>query len=178
MSDEGDFADAETDRLFATVGRYVILFQLLEGKVDECLLLLWGHENWERSQARLAGMTNADRVNQLKSAFHECPENARGRTRAAWVQSFDELIELLHAEREHRNGLLHSGFMFHFLEIGHPVLMVDRKARKTGRGDTALTQSFQESMLDRILKLYLRTAHAHTQLIHDYGASIAENRGA
>lgn len=164
--------DIETDKLFATVGRYVVFFQMVEAKVDECLLLLWGHDNWQDSQLRLSTMRNADRVNALLTAFRDCPENARGRTRPDWVLSFEELIDALHDERRHRNGLLHSHFLFGFMKIGYPVLQVDRKARKAGKPDVGLSGDIQKELLDRLVRLYLRVAHAHTQLVHDYDAPL------
>jgi len=38
--------DAELDALYASLGRYLIIFQGMEGKLDEILQLAWGHENW------------------------------------------------------------------------------------------------------------------------------------
>ena len=46
------------EELFSNIGKYIILFQYMESIVDECLLLMWGHKNWEASQDRLVGMTN------------------------------------------------------------------------------------------------------------------------
>ena len=45
----------KSEALFLTVGKYIIFFQWIEGVVDQCLLLLWGHENWAETQKRLAG---------------------------------------------------------------------------------------------------------------------------
>jgi hypothetical protein len=171
-------ADSETEKLFSWVGRYVVFFQLVESRVDECLLLLWGHENWQTSQAILADMSNADRVKMLLRLFHDCPENARGRSRPDWVKSFEHLIDELHAERVQRNRLLHSHFLFESLEIGQPVLMVDRKSRRAGKGDTGLSEAFQKTTLDGVVNLYLRISHAHVQLTHDYGAPVVEEGAA
>lgn len=168
-----EWADAETDRFFSTIGRYVVFFQMVEAKVDESLLLLWGHENWKTSQARLTNMRNEERVDALLAAFRDCPENERGRTRPEWVRSFEALIEDLHEERRQRNSLLHSHFLFDFMKIGYPILQVDRKARKAGKPDADLTEAVQKGMLDRVIAIYMRVARAHLQLVHDYGAASA-----
>jgi hypothetical protein len=56
------WTEADTEELFAALGRYWMTFQWIEGRLDQILLLGWGHENWNRSQKKLAGMTNYDKI--------------------------------------------------------------------------------------------------------------------
>ena len=51
----GDSAwnDADTEALFATLGRYLLTFQWIESKLDQILLLGWGEDSWTASQARI-----------------------------------------------------------------------------------------------------------------------------
>jgi len=160
------------DELFAMIGRYVITFQWLEGKIDQCLLLLWGYDNWSHNQARLAAMSNQQKVDALLEAFHTAPSNARGRTRPDWVAAFETLIERLHDTRRQRNALLHSQYLFDFQALGQPVL---RSHRRRQAGDVyfdqeGLSKEAQDKMLQHLADLCVEVNFAQTQLIHDQGA--------
>jgi hypothetical protein len=170
-----DKSDA-SEELFGTVGRYVILFQWLEGVVDQCLLLLWGHENLTAGQLRLAGMTNQQKVDALRREFHENPANARGRTRPDWIAWFETLIERLHQERRRRNSLLHSQYLFDLVEIGLPILQSDHR-KQDGKGifeQKYLTPEVQRVLQDDLAHLAFETGLAHRQLIADYRATMPD----
>jgi len=160
------------DELFATIGRYVIVFQWLEGKVDQCLQLLWGYDNWRESQARLAAMSNQQKVDALLEAFRTAPSNARGRTRPDWVAAIETLIERLHEMRRRRNGLFHAQYLFDFQPLGQPVLRSHRR-RKAGEvyfDQEGLSKDAQDKLLQHLAHLCMDMNLAHTQLIHDQGA--------
>jgi len=44
-SGDSAWPDADTEALFATIGRYLLTFQWIEGKLDQILLLGWGEDN-------------------------------------------------------------------------------------------------------------------------------------
>ena len=121
------WTDADADALFATIGRYVILFQWIEGLLDQILLLAWGHENRADGQARLAKMRNFDKVEVVRDVVFNSPDFARVHTRPEWCSKFEALILRLHKERERRNGLVHSQYLFEFVEIGSPPMRSDCK---------------------------------------------------
>lgn len=111
----------EADRLFRFVGEYVISFQWLEGKIDEIVLLSRGTENWSESQYWMAGKSNAEKIEVLKSlALSE--EVVAKITLHDWSTRVYNLVERLHDERRRRNSILHAQFMFDFLAIGAPVV--------------------------------------------------------
>lgn len=168
--------DNEIDALFLTIGKYIVFFQWIEGVVDQCLLLLWGYENWSESQNRLAGMLNYDKVEALLQECKTNPANLRGQNRLDWCHQFEALIERLHEERRQRNSLLHSQHIFDVLEIGQPILQSDRR-RRNGVGAFArqdLSRATQEALLGRVAHLAIDLRIAHVQLISDFGTHETE----
>lgn len=157
-----DEQDKVTSAFLSTVGQYVIVFQWIEAKVEQCLLLWWGHENWAQSKRRLAQMTNKQKVDALWKEFRENPANERGRARPDWVSKFQNLVERLHLERRRRNKLLHSHYLFDFLKIGKPVLQVDPKEGARNIGSDA-----QSLLLNELSQLAIDISFAHVQVIHD-----------
>lgn len=111
----------EVERFYKFVGEYVILFQWLEGRIDEIFLLARGHERRPDTFSWLARQTNEKKVD----AFFELII-AGSPFRAVHVEGWEErlrsVIDRLHTERRRRNGILHAQFLFDFLPIGAPVL--------------------------------------------------------
>ena len=157
--------EAVVERLLATIGRYALAFQSLESIVEECLHLLWGHDHFEENHVRLARMTNQQKVDALLQEFRENPMNARGRSRPEWVARFEGLIARLHAERQKRNSILHSQYLYDFVRIGHPVMQIDRRG-----ANTDWTDERQDDLLRTLAVLVFDTGQARIQLVHDYGA--------
>ncbi|QAS79537.1 hypothetical protein CO657_16365 [Rhizobium acidisoli] len=158
-----DEQDQAMNEFLAMVGRYVIVFQWIESKMEECLLLWWGHENWAQSKDRLLNMTNKQKVDTLWKEFRENPANERGRSRPDWVKQFEKLVERLHLERKRRNKLLHSHYLFDFLPIGQPVMQIDPK-----EGNRYLGKEAQDDIHGAVRDLAIDLSFAHTQVIHDY----------
>lgn len=155
-----DEQEAATDQFLMTVGRYVIIFQWIESKVEQCLMLLWGHT--EDARDRLSKMSNFEKVEALRNEFRHHPANHRGRARDDWVQRFESLIDRLHEERRQRNNLVHSHYLFDFLQIGHPVLQLDSRA-----GHRAFSADAQEEILRELGQLGWDMNLAQVQLVHD-----------
>ncbi|MDO9381544.1 MAG: hypothetical protein Q7T86_01650 [Hyphomicrobiaceae bacterium] len=145
----------------------------MEGKLDQILLLGWGHENWTGSQHRLAAMSNYDKVKAAKKMVLESDDFARVHTRPEWCTAFNELIQRLHCEREFRNSLVHSEYLFHFVELGHPPMKSDR--RRNGRvvefDNTDFSNDLQEKFMLRLGKLSMDVNFTHVQLVADYKAA-------
>jgi hypothetical protein len=111
----------EAERLYKFVGEYVIVFQWLEGKIDEMFLLARGRESREETFGWLAQKTNAQKVD----AFYEmiiADKPFRPVTLDGWSDRLISVRDRLHAERRRRNGILHAQFLFDFLTIGAPVV--------------------------------------------------------
>lgn len=152
-----------SEQFFATVGQYIITFQFLEAKIEECLLLWWGHENWQASRMKLASMTNKKKVDALWSEFRGNVANERGRERPEWIDRFEEIVTRMHLERRRRNKLVHSHYLFDFAHDGGPVLQVDPK-----EGLFPFTDEAQQSILKEISQLATDMGRAHLQAVHDH----------
>ncbi|MGY8678307.1 hypothetical protein Q2941_10860 [Bradyrhizobium sp. UFLA05-153] len=67
----------------------------------------------------------------VQSIVHS-PEIADGsQQQEAWLKSFDEIMQRLRTEATRRNKIVHSLYIFDFMEIGHPPLR-SKRTRKTG----------------------------------------------
>ncbi|MBY5585061.1 hypothetical protein [Rhizobium leguminosarum] len=172
------WTDADSEAMFATIGRYIVIFQWIEGKLDEILLLGWGHENWEPSQVKLAKMTNSEKVKALRAIVSDSEEFARARTRSDWMAVFERLIERLHAERERRNSLAHSQYLFEFAAAGEPPLRSLRQRGSDGAGFSQewFSNSAQEKMMAELSQLALDVNFTHVQLVHDYTAGVRSGK--
>lgn len=169
------WTEADTDAMFATLGRYVLIFQWVEGKLDQILLLGWGYENWEASQVKLAKMTNHEKVHAVEEVVLCSDEFSRVHARPEWCSHFKLLVERLHNERKRRNSMVHSQYLFDFVGLGHPPV---RSSRQKVGGSVQfnqedLSKENQARLLSDLALLAMDIGFAHTQLIHDYKAPIA-----
>jgi len=141
---------SELDQVFQTIGEYVLLFQQLESQIDQALLMWWGTENWTQSQRRLEKLSFAGKLSRLKDEFKANPGNKRGRERPEWPGRFDALLNRLDEEREHRNSLVHSAYLFEAFEHGGPIIQSDR-VRRQGEvhfDQTQWTKNYQAEQLE------------------------------
>ncbi|WP_150129721.1 hypothetical protein [Bosea sp. RAC05] len=164
------WTDADTESMFAMIGKYVIIFQWVEGLIDQCLLLGWGHENWGKSQSRLARMSNYEKIKKLREMVLQDPVFARARTRPEWIAHFESIMNDLHKLRETRNSLVHSQYLFEFTKIGMPPL---RSLRTRGNAGDSFDQvdmdkSRQKNLLAELGQTGVDMNVIHVQLIHDY----------
>lgn len=168
------WTDADTEAMFATIGRYVIFFQWMEGKLDQILLLGWGYENWTTSQAKLAKMTNSEKVSAVRALVLNSPDFSRVHTRPDWCANFELLIQRLDDERARRNSLVHSQYLFEFVDIGLASLKSHRQKvdGKATLDQQHLTKPAQEKLLNDLIRLAMDVNFAHVQLIHDYKAPV------
>lgn len=164
------WTDDDTEALFAAIGRYLVTFQWIEGKLDQILLLGWGHDHWAASQAKLATMKNDEKIGAVRKLVFESPAFARSQEDRDWCDKFERLLGRLHEERVRRNSLAHSQFLFEFVEVGLPPM---RSNRKKSSGEPIfdredLTKEAQSTLLAGVGQLALDVGWAHVQLIADY----------
>jgi hypothetical protein len=74
IAENRKWSGGDTEAMFATVGRYVMIFQWVESIVDLILLLGWGHENWKESQAKLARLTNFEKLEAAENLVLSSPD--------------------------------------------------------------------------------------------------------
>lgn len=161
------------DRLFITIGKYFIAFQFIEGLIDQSLLMLWGHENWNDSQKRLAAMSNFHKVESLSQEMLKNERLARAQSRPEWDDVAASVRERLHGERATRNRIAHSQYLFDALKFDGPVVQSARvKEGSEIRFETdAMTEENQNALIENILDLVKSVSALRTQLIHDFSAS-------
>lgn len=151
---------AEDESRFATIGKYVIFFQEVEGRVDHILLLAWGLGDWAANQAKLARMSNKEKIDAVQNAVLTSPAYARARASPEWLAFFKQVVKRLHAARQLRNSMLHSYYEFRFTDIGMPVLRLDK------RGDAEyMSTDVQHTILDDVARLAMDVGHLHIQLV-------------
>ncbi len=170
---ERSWTDEDTELLFANIGKYLVIFQHIETRLDQILLLAWGYESKASSRARLANMNNEKKIEAVRSEVKSSPKLARVHTRPDWLENFEATIQRLHVERKLRNRLVHSHILFEFTEIGLPPLASKRSISK---GKATLSQlnldkEFMKNLMDNIAKLAWDVGFIHGQLVHDYEAS-------
>ena len=166
------WTDADIDAIFSAIGRYFVIFQSLEGKLDEILLLGWGHEDWTKRQTKLANMSNVDKVNLVRELVLSSPDFSRVHRRPEWCEDFEQTIQRLHDERRRRNGLVHSQYLFDFVEIGYPPL---RSLRRRGNSDLRFDQEYitkaaLNDTLRKLIELMMDVNFLYVQLVHDYNS--------
>lgn len=162
-------AVAEAERFFAFIGRYVIAFQWLEGKVDEIFLLAGGQQARSETLLWLSKQPNNAKIEAFYSLISD--EGSFGVVKiAGWSELIDAVVTQLHEERRRRNGLLHSQYVFDFLAIGAPVLRTDAHRFD---GDfqidhEELSAERCDLILDEVALLSYDLGHICSQLHHVY----------
>ena len=169
------WTDEDTEALFTTLGKYWIIFQWVESLLDQLILLAWGHDNWAASQKKLAGMSNMQKIDCVESIVLTKPDFARVHTRPEWVTHFKSIMEALHAERKHRNSIIHSQILFEFADkgLGPPLLsMRTRSGTEDERFERYwLSKEYQGKMLADLGKLAMQMNFVYVQLVHDFQAA-------
>jgi hypothetical protein len=162
-------AVAEAERLYAFIGRYVISFQWLEGRIDEMLLLAQSHQNRADTFAWLARKDNKTKIDAFKELVKR-DGPFREITVAGWAERFDEVITRLHAERQRRNGLLHAQYLFDFLAIGAPVLRthVQRLEGELNFDQQELSPGRCDEIMREVVQLSFDLNIICVQLYHSY----------
>lgn len=163
-----DKADEELDAFFLFLGKYAATFQWIESRLDQVLLLGRGHDNWADTQAWLATLKNSHKIAAVEAIVKEA--NSPFRKTAEWPdwdRNFEVTIQCLRDEGRHRNGIMHSHYLYEFVELGAAPLRSDR--RRDGNFDREeLTEARRAEILGRVTSLAIETSRFHLQLIHWY----------
>ena len=163
-----DLDKKTADDFFNFVGRYVLAFQSIETTIDNIILLGKGIENWEQSQRYLAQNNFVKR--KVRRAFtmltNEEPFNSRSDDE--WRLYLEDCNDRMLAECDNRARLLHSHFIWDFVEHGGPVIRSYRE--KTENGATfeqeELTKDVQRASLEKIAHLAVDYGQILTQCRH------------
>lgn len=172
--DGSRWTDDDTNALFATLGRYWIFFQWIEGQLDQILQLGWGFDNWQETHGKLSRMNNEGKIKAVSKMILTSPDFARVHTRPEWIAHFKAFIDALHDERKRRNKIIHSQFIFDWADRGLGPPLMSNRSKHDDRGfeQQFLTREFQRTLLAELGKLVLEVSRIRTQIIHDHKAKI------
>ena len=104
------------------IGRYLLIFQYIEDKIDQMLLLGADLNRRHVGNSFLAAMSYRQKVEALSGIVHTSKIAQGNETQAKWVKSFGRLVKRWQDEGTRRNGIVHSLHLFDFVRIGAPVL--------------------------------------------------------
>lgn len=156
----------DSDPVFTFLGLYLTLFQTIEGKVDQVLLLAAGIENWDSTQTRLAKMQNHEKVEAMAKAAADVAVFPLLARIPDWSQRIGKLVELLHAERLRRNLVMHSQYLMEGLEHGFPAIRSARTRRPDpGFDQEDLTRARMDEILREAAELAFEVGIVNAQLI-------------
>jgi hypothetical protein len=168
--DDNPVATGEVKRLFQFIGAYVVAFQDIEAKLDQIIALAIGLDRWHISNAVVALLSNAQKIDLVQGIVQSSAIADGDPFRIDWLASFDKVTKRLKEEATRRNKIVHSLYIFDFMEIGAPPI---RSKRKRKRGEVDLDQEpidteFIASATQQVAELSFDLGMALTQLRHWY----------
>ena len=88
--------------------------------------------------------------------------------RPGWTEDFAALLERLRQEGRRRNGIVHSQYLFDFVEAGMPPLRSDRRIKDgvVGFEREELDSERTEAIFKELAMLAVELSQARMQLIH------------
>lgn len=142
LTAEDSRAKAEVAQLFQFIGAYIVVFQDIESKLDQIIQLAIGLERWHVSHGVVALLSNSQKIDLAQSIVQSSAIASGATFQKEWVKSFDEVIQRLKAEGTRRNKIVHSLYIFDFMQAGGPAL---RSKRKRARGEIELDQEWVDA---------------------------------
>lgn len=166
---QGDLkTTAEITRLFQFIGTYIVIFQDIEAKLDQIILLAIGHVRWHIGQGVVSFLSHAQKIDLVHTVVMASAIKNGDPLRTEWLTSFEEVVQRLKTEAGRRNKIVHSLYIFDFVEIGAPPV---RSKRKRRHGEVKLDQEgvdarFIDRATSEIAELSFDLGMALTQLQH------------
>jgi hypothetical protein len=162
-------AKTETERLFQFIGAYIVVFQDIEAKLDQIIQLAIGLERWHVSHGVIAHLSNSQKIDLVHSIVHASAIASGNTFERDWISSFDEIIYRLKGEAARHNKIVHSLYIFDFMEVGGPPLRSKSK-RKRGKGEINLDQEWVDAA-------YISQATSEVfELSFDFGMALTQLR--
>lgn len=152
---------ADTEAVLASIGRFLLVFQWIESRLEQTLIAGWGADSMRQSLEKLVRMQHHQKVEALRELVHGSDEFASLRQDDLWLSAFDGLLERIHVERNRHTALIRSQDM---LNIANPQF-----APASYRADE-VDEFIEESVASMAAKLL--------ELAEDVGETIAKLHGA
>ncbi len=162
--------EQEFDKVALFIGRYLLIFQYIEDKIDQMLLLGADLERRHVGNSFLAAMGYRQKVDALSGIVHTSKIAQGDETQKEWIKAFGRLVNQWQAEGARRNGIVHSLHVFDFVKIGAPVFR--NRMRPHPKGFRIKNANVDEKEADNVVaeiaQLLWDTGLAHVQLVHWY----------
>ncbi len=164
------WTEADTERFYSFLGRYIAVFSWIESKFDQIILLGFDHENWTSTQLKLADMGYSKKIDECQTMVLAPHPFGKAKPNIEWIANFENIIDRSRKEGRRRNSIVHSHYLLDFVEAGMAPLKVDRRKKA---GDVHFeNEDFDHSLMDKIgselAQLALDVNFVHVQLIHWY----------
>lgn len=155
----------EAEEVYAFIGMYVISFQWFEDKMDQIFILAKGAKNAKETRDWLVRRTFSDKIKAFQKFakdddfFYPAPQDG-------WYDEFDIIMRDIDAERDRRNSLLHSNFIFDFLAIGQPVIsnIIKKESGSAKIHNVELSAKYRDCILKELASLAYRFSMVCVQL--------------
>jgi hypothetical protein len=164
--DDNPAATEEMTRLFRFIGTYVVGFQDIEAKLDQIIALAIGLDRWHISHAVISYLSHAQKIDLIQNIVQSSAIADEDPFRTDWLASFEKLFQRLKQEATRRNKIVHSLYIFDFLEIGAPPIRSKRKRRRVELDQEAIDTAFIASATQQVAELSFDFGVALTQLRH------------
>lgn len=160
-------AENAEEQLYSFIGKYVISFQWLEGILDQVYFLSHNLRDKADIDAELATLSFAHKSVAVKELILTSVAFADGRNIEEWPPRIQEFFRRLDNERERRNAIMHSQYLFDYLAIGQPPM---RARRQRGNQERYIYEDMSIDNIERILQeiaeLCCEANLIHAQCIH------------
>ena len=163
-------SDEEMDRIYKFIGNYIVLFQIIESYLDECIRYL-SETDFHIHQSIVSKLNNRDKIELIRTMISS--KQLRNSD-----QYFDDISLKKHLktlkecseEAACRNRIVHSFYLFEPLEFGEPAIRTKIKFQKhklVGDNETLDDQAMAEH-LSRIAKLSLKAHLLKMRCFHHW----------
>lgn len=159
---------AEIANLCQFIGTYIVVFQDIEAKLDQIISLAIGLERWHVSQNVLSFLSHVQKIEFVQNTLQSSALADGDPIYAEWLAHFDKLVQQLKEEATRRNKIVHSLYLFDFMDIGEPPI---RSKKRRKRGEVGLDQepmdaAFIASVTSHVAELVFDLGMALVQLRH------------
>jgi hypothetical protein len=163
-----DPQDEETERLFTFIGRYVVLFQDIEAKLDQIISLAISNDRSHVSNSILPYLTHAQKIDAMSAIVHSSSIADNDPFRLEWLASFEEVVQRLKAEATRRNKIVHSHYLFEFIAIGHSPIRSKRirNQKRQGFEHEEIDSDYINQATLAVAELSFDLGMALTQFVH------------
>lgn len=159
--------DEQHNALVKAIGKYIILFQQLEAKIDT-IFLLFSRDSFSFGQIIRSQLSNREKIEAISTYVNENISSHKDEFSIDWLKGFNDLIGRIKSISERRNKIVHSTYLYDFLNIGHPIMISNKKLKRSELkfdNEDFNPKDFDEYIYS-ISSAYYEMNFIHVQLIH------------